>query len=204
MAGLRLWKHILDPLCSDSLSLDSQRQPTAELHAKASQPGGAGQKRARSALYESRFLPTKAHLRINSLDKLLQAYKSLGGATSSPLVRDWKRHCARVQPGSDLFATPLASRPSLQHLHALAPELLLDPRLYPRALTAGYEADAVEEQLDCSNYCASPFQMPSLVTENHLVWVLSTGISPLYARLPSELSEMLDKSLRSTAAPPAI
>ena len=93
-----------------------------------------------------------------------------------------------------MFATPLAARPSLQHFHALAPELLLDPRLNPRALTAGYEADAVEEQLETINYSASPFQMPGLVTENRLVWMLSTGNSPLYARLPSVLSAMLDNS----------
>ena len=195
LAGLRLWKHIIDPFFSDSLSLDAQRQLTAELHAKASQTGGAGQKRARAALSDSNFLPSKAHLRINSLYKLMEAYRSMG-TTSSPLVPDWKRHCARIQPGYDLFATPLATRPADRHVHALAPELLLNPRMNRHALTAGYEdEDVVKEQLKRSNYSASPFQMPSLVTKNRMVWMLSSGNSPLYARLPSELSVMLDKSL---------
>lgn len=208
VVGVRIWKHVLDPYYSDSLSVDAQRAHAADLHAKAGLAGGAPQKRARDALRDAATVPAKAHLRVGRLVQLLHVYKAYGTA-ATPLVRDWERHFAKVEHGSDPLACALGARPSERHLHALAPELLLNPGLNPRALSAGLamdeEAAAASApttrmllpaaQLDARQYGASPVRVPSVVSDGRLVWMLDVGESPLSAVLPPELSSQLDASL---------
>ena len=113
LAGVRLTKHVVCKSYSDSLGFDLQRQHAAELYNTAQLAGTAVGKRAREAIKGAHRLPSKAHLQVTSLPRLLNVYKQYGCASSegAPLVplSDWEQHLARCREGSEPLSCPLAA-----------------------------------------------------------------------------------------------
>ena len=187
LAGVRLTKHVVANCYSDSLSFDLQRQHAAELYNTAQLAGTAVGKRAREVLKGAHRVPSKAHLQVTSLARLLSVYKQYGCASSegAPLVplSDWEQHLARCREGSEPLSCPLAARPSLVFKHALAPEVLLNPALNEHALEAGLAEGA------------------ALRPSKSWRWALICE-SPATVPIPEQLADLIDYTLEAIAARP--
>ena len=181
--ALRLTKHLMSPNYSDSLAFDLQRDYARKLRNKSQLPGAT--QRAKNTLRGARSMPTRAHLGVDSLQKLMQAYRDYGSSfkDGSPLIFDWTTHFARCCSESEPLQCPLSERPGANFRHALSPELLLDPRLNKQAEGAGLIAGG-------------------LVRPSRCQWVL-VGESPGDTPLPAALLHLIDAALARPLYEPA-
>ena len=174
--GLRAWKHATSPDYSDSLLFDRQRWVVTLER--------ASRKRGRDAL--------SSGPQIASLADLHRVYQGVYRG-APPLVGSWDAlfKKARTPP----FSGNLYARSAPNELHALAPELLLDPRNNPLALTAGLDAVG-PLQSDPTKYGTSPLVLGPPGCPHY---VLDPGADPLGAPLPRHLLRQLPKPTRKAS-----